>query len=237
LKLTKAYRNTKFLDSDEAREIRILSEYLEPKKRLRESQVERAIVAFGSARVRPLAAGVSGRDFYAEAAAVAEQLAQWTTSKHERARRYHLVAGGGPGLMQAFHEGGARVDRTLNIGLGISLPFEQHGNPYMDDERGFEFHYFFMRKFWFMNLAKAVVIFPGGFGTLDELFEVLTLTQTGKSSRMPIILYCKAFWEEVLNLPALARQGLISPEDLNLFQTVDSVDEVVIALTTALGAD
>jgi hypothetical protein len=235
LKLTKAYRNTRFLDSDEARELRILSEYLEPKKRLRESGVARAIVAFGSARIRPLEEGALARDFYVEAVAVAERLAQWTTSLHEPARRYHLVTGGGPGLMQAFHEGGARVDRRLNVGLGISLPFEQHGNPFMDEERGFEFHYFFMRKFWFMNLAKAVVIFPGGFGTLDELFEVLTLTQTGKSSRMPIVLYGKSFWEEVLNLPALARQGLISPEDLKLFQTVDSVGEAVAALTEALG--
>ena len=234
MSLTKAYKNERFLADEEARPVRILCEYLEPRERLHKQGVKRAIVAFGSARIRPLAAGVQGRDFYREAAALAEQLARWTTAAHTEGERYHLVAGGGPGLMQAFHEGGARVDRRLNVGLGISLPFEQQGNPFMDDERGFEFHYFFMRKFWFMNLAKAVVIFPGGFGTLDELFEVLTLTQTGKSSRMPIVLFGKSFWSEVLNLEALARQGLISPGDLELFSIVDTVEAAVTALTSGL---
>ena len=236
MKLIKAYKNEGFMSGEEARPLRIQSEYLEPLTRLKTLGVSRAIVAFGSARVQPLADGVEGRDYYREAADLAEQLARWTSAEHPPASRYHLVAGGGPGLMQAFHEGGARVDRKLNVGLGISLPFEQHGNPYMDIERGFEFHYFFMRKFWFMNLAKAVVIFPGGFGTMDELFEVLTLTQTGKSTAMPIVLFGSEFWGEVLNLPALARRGLISPGDLSLFSTVDTVAEALRHLTATLPA-
>ena len=187
MKLTKAYKNADFMAGDDARSVRILCEYLEPQSRLRQMGAQRGIVAFGSARTQPLPAGQGGVDYYRMATETGELLARWTSTQHAAADRYRLVTGGGPGIMQAFHEGGARVDRALNLGLGISLPFEQHGNPHLDGPMAFEFHYFFMRKFWFMNLAKAVVVFPGGFGTFDELFEMLTLTQTGKSSPMPMV--------------------------------------------------
>jgi uncharacterized protein (TIGR00730 family) len=235
LSITKAYRNARFLTGEDARSVRILCEYLEPLSRLRNEGVHRAIVAFGSARLRRQTTLDEGaRDYYSEAADLGERLARWTIATHAPDNRYSLVAGGGPGIMEAFHEGGARVDRKLNLGLGISLPFEPHANPYLDRRRAFEFHYFFMRKFWFMNLAKAFVVFPGGFGTLDELFEVLTLTQTGKAKAMPIVLHGREFWEEVINLPALARRGLIAERDLSLFQIADSVEEAFAAITRAL---
>ena len=234
MKLIKAYNNTDFLNGDDARSVRILCEYLEPLSRLKRDGVHRAIVAFGSARLRRQPPGGLGVDYFAAAAELGERLARWTTESHAAGQRYHLVTGGGPGIMEALHEGSARVDRCLNVGVGISLPFEQHGNPHLDELRGFEFHYFFMRKFWFMNLAKAVVVFPGGFGTLDELFEVLTLTQVGKASRMPIVLYGSEFWNEVLNIPALTRRGLISPADENLFTTADTVEQAFSLLTGTL---
>lgn len=196
--------------------------------------MSRAIVAFGSARVRRLTEGATGVDYFHDAAELGERLARWTTEKHPVDERYHLVTGGGPGIMEALHEGSARVNRQLNVGIGISLPFEQHGNPHLDGRHGFEFHYFFMRKFWFMNLAKAVVVFPGGFGTLDELFEVLTLTQVGKASRMPVVLYGSEFWKEILNIPALTRRGLISAADEEIFSYADTVEEAFGKLTRDL---
>ena len=234
MNLIKAYNNADFLNGDDARSVRILCEYLEPLSRLRKQGVHRAIVAFGSARVRRLQEGATGTDYFHDAAELGERLARWTVTEHPVGGRYHLVTGGGPGIMEALHEGSARVDQTLNVGIGISLPFEQHGNPWLDDGRGFEFHYFFMRKFWFMNLAKAVVVFPGGFGTMDELFEVLTLTQVGKASPMPVVLYGSEFWKEILNLPALTRRGLISPRDEEIFRYADTVDEAFAALTEPL---
>ncbi len=236
MKLIKAYNSADFLNGEDARSVRILCEYLEPLSRLKHEGINRAIVAFGSARVRRLTEGTTGVDYFHDAAELGEKLAHWTTKTHALGSRYHLVTGGGPGIMEALHEGSARVDRKLNVGIGISLPFEQHGNPYLDAGHGFEFHYFFMRKFWFMNLAKAVVVFPGGFGTLDELFEVLTLTQVGKASRMPVVLYGSEFWKEILNIPALTRRGLISADDENIFSYADSVEEAFAQLTSGLPA-
>lgn len=234
MKLVKAYNNAEFLNGDDARSVRILCEYLEPLSRLKREGISRAIVAFGSARVRRLTEGATGVDYFHDAAELGERLARWTTDAHAVGERYHLVTGGGPGIMEALHEGSARVNRQLNVGIGISLPFEQHGNPYLDERMGFEFHYFFMRKFWFMNLAKAVVVFPGGFGTLDELFEVLTLTQVGKAAAMPVVLYGSEFWKEILNIPALTRRGLISAADENFFSYADSVEEAFTLLTRTL---
>ncbi|HSW12646.1 MAG TPA: LOG family protein [Solimonas sp.] len=230
--LVKAYKNPEFLMSEEARSVRILCEYLEPSRRFKKLGIRNAVIVFGSARTQ--ARPEEGRNFWAEAAQFAEQMARWTLDAHGEGERYYLCTGGGPGIMEAVHEGTARVDRNLNIGLNISLPFEQHVNPHVSELRALEFHYFFMRKFWFLNLARAAVIFPGGFGTMDELFELLTLTQTGKSSRMPIVLYGRQFWEEVVNFPRLAELGLINPEDLELFRFCDSVDEAVEFLVSSL---
>lgn len=217
----KAYDNKKFLHSFGARPLRILAEYMEPDQRLRHLGIGRAVIFFGSARTRE-----GGRpDYYAAAANLAERMARWTIKEHAEADRCYICTGGGPGIMKAAHVGAARVDSAINIGFNISLPFEQHINPCVDAERGFEFHYFFTRKFWFINIAAAAVIFPGGFGTLDELFELLTLTQTGKSPRMPILLYGREFWSKVINFELLVKQGYISPEDLQLFTVVNSVEE------------
>jgi uncharacterized protein (TIGR00730 family) len=232
MKLTKAYKNHAFLMSDEARSVRILSEYLEPQARLRRAGVHRGVIFFGSARVQP--GQGNGPDYFAAAADLAERLARWTLNKHDLEQRYFICTGGGPGIMEAAHEGAARVDRHLNVGFNISLPFEQNVNPHVEPDLAFEFHYFFMRKFWFMNLARGLVIFPGGFGTFDELFEVLTLRQTNKAPRMPIVMFGKEFWDETLNLQALARRGLISPEDLDLMRVTDDVEDAASYLTATL---
>lgn len=237
--MTKAYKNQDFLLSDEARGVRMLCEYLEPKQRLEAAGVKRAIILFGSARTRrlqPAPGAKSAPDYYAMAADLAERFARWTTDNHQGDERYFLVTGGGPGIMEAGHEGGARVDRNLNIGFNISLPFEQHLNPFVEDDHSYEFHYFFMRKFWFMNLARAAVIFPGGFGTMDELFELLTLTQTGKSARMPIVLYDRSFWTETINFESFARRGLIRREDLDLFAYADTPEEAMDLVLSGLPA-
>jgi uncharacterized protein (TIGR00730 family) len=228
VKLDKAYENRDFLHSREARAIRIQCEQLEPEQRFRTLGVNRAVIVFGSARLSQ--DSVSCRD----AADLAERVARWTVAEHALPERYHLCTGGGPGIMQAVHEGAARVDRSLNIGLNISLPHEEVPNPFLDPGRAVEFHYFFMRKFWFMRLSRAMVIFPGGFGTLDELFEALTLTQTGKSERMPIVLYDSSFWNEIVNFEALARRGLIKPADLELFAFADTPEQAFELLRNGL---
>ena len=237
--MTKAYKNQEFLLSDEARGVRMLCEYLEPKQRLEAAGVKRAIILFGSARTRRLQAApgtTSAPDYYALAADLAERFARWTTDNHQGDERYFLVTGGGPGIMEAGHEGGARVDRTLNIGFNISLPFEQHINPFVEEDHSYEFHYFFMRKFWFMNVAEAFVVFPGGFGTLDELFEALTLTQTGKARPMPVVLFGKEFWDGLVNFDRLVERGLISKADVDALLMVDTVDEAFEAITQGLAA-
>ena len=224
MKLPKSYLNPEFLMSPEARTVRMLCEYLDPEKRFRELEIQRGIILFGSARLP------ADSQSYIDAAKLAELIARWTTDTHERINRYYIVTGGGPGIMQAAHEGAARVDAALNVGLNISLPHEEQANPFVDERRSVVFHYFFMRKFWFMNLARAAVIFPGGFGTMDELFELLTLTQTGKSSRMPIVLYDRAFWEETINFESFARRGLIRRDDLELFRYANTPDEALALL-------
>ena len=239
MKMTKAYTNQEFLMGEEARGIRILAEYMEPKDRLARNGVKRAIIMFGSARTRrlqPAHGKTSTPDYYALAADLAERFARWTIDTHAPDDRYFLCTGGGPGIMEAAHEGGARVDRNLNIGFNISLPFETHINPFVKDDHAFEFHYFFMRKFWFMNVAEAFVVFPGGFGTLDELFEALTLTQTGKARPMPVVLFGKEFWDGLVNFDRLVERGLISQADADALLMVDTVDEAFEAITTGLAA-
>ncbi|MGQ0620979.1 MAG: LOG family protein [Panacagrimonas sp.] len=230
MSVPKSYLNHDFLMSPEARSVRLLCEYLDPEKRFRELNINRGVILFGSARLP------KDSPSYIDAADLAERLARWTTEQHERSQRYYIVTGGGPGIMQAAHEGAARIDAALNVGLNISLPHEEDGNPFVDPLRSVVFHYFFMRKFWFLNLARAAVIFPGGFGTMDELFELLTLTQTGKSSRMPILLYDRAFWSETFNFESLARRGLIRREDLKLFTYADTPEDAAQQVIAGLPA-
>lgn len=248
METTKAYKNNEFLMSEEARTVRILCEYLEPQRRLAQQNINRGIAFFGSARSKPHdeqspaeastdSDGATSPDYYALAVELAERVANWTTERHPPKDRYYLVTGGGPGIMQAVHEGSARVHAALNVGLNISLPFEQHVNDYLTHQNAFEFHYFFMRKFWFVNLARAAVTFPGGFGTLDELFELMTLIQTGKAPRMPVVLFGTEFWNELINFETLARRGLISEGDLSLFAVCDDVDSAFRHLVSGLEPD
>ncbi len=235
--MEKAYRNLEFLGSAAARPLRILSEYLEPRARLQRHNIYRSVAVWGSARLKVRRKRhLIGCDYYRLARDFGAELARWTTETHAAGERYHVLTGAGQGIMEAAHEGAASVNRNLNVGLNISLPYEQVVNPYIPEHQLFEFHYFFMRKFWFANLASALVVFPGGFGTLDELSEILTLMQTGKSVRRPVILFGSEFWNRVLNLELLAELELIEKDDLTLFQRVDTVEEGMAILRESLPA-
>src|SRR5579864_23721 len=226
-----AYRNLSFLDSPDARSLRILSEYLYPLSHFRQQKIHDTIVFFGSART--LEMGPLGR-YYNEARALARRLTEWSNSLEASHRRFVVCTGGGPGIMEAANRG-AQDAGGKTIGLNIGLPFEQRPNPFITPELSFEFHYFFMRKFWFAYLAKALVIFPGGFGTLDELFEILTLAQTRKlESKIVIVLYGSKYWKEVLNVEALVKHGTIDPEDLQLFQYADDPETALAILQEQL---
>lgn len=215
------YRNQVFLDSDEARPIRILSEYLEPLYRLKEEHIHDTIVFFGSARLT--ADGPLGH-YYQDAQELAAKLTTWSQTLLKSERRFVICSGGGGGIMEAANRGASEAGGRT-IGFNIGLPNEQRPNPYITPSLGFEFHYFFMRKLWFSHLAKALVAFPGGFGTLDELMETLTLSQTHKIDRdIVILLYGSSYWKEIINFDAMVKHGVISAEDLNLFQFVDDVD-------------
>src|SRR5882724_3534125 len=195
-----AYRDEAFLDSDAARPLRILAEYLQPLDAFERERVHDTIVFFGSARLRP--EGPLGR-YYAEARELARLVTEWSQGLASPARRFLVCSGGGPGIMEAANRGAADA-RGRTIGLNIGLPHEQRPNPYISPGLGFEFHYFFMRKLWFAHLARALVVFPGGFGTFDELMEILTLMQTEKiDRRIPVVLYGSAYWNEVINFEAL----------------------------------
>src|SRR3954447_7398261 len=249
-----AYLYPEFLESAEARPIRILSEYLEPLRRFKEQKIQDTVVFFGSARVnsreraeRALqslrARGVENADaayqkelrrsrkalewarYYEEARELARLLTAWTQTLQSDTHRFVVTSGGGPGIMEAANRGaGGGGGKT--IGLNIRLPFEQGANPYITDGLHFEFHYFFMRKFWFAYLAKALVIFPGGFGTCDELFEILTLVQTDKlSKKIGVILYGRDYWDAVIDFKPFAEWGAIAEQDMDLIRFADSPAE------------
>lgn len=226
-----AYRDPEFLDSDAARPLRILAEYLHPFEVFRRQRVHDTIVFFGSAR---LAADGPFARYYAEARELARLITEWSTSLKTPARRFLVCSGGGGGIMEAANRGAADAGGR-SIGLNIGLPHEQRPNPYVTRELCFEFHYFFMRKLWFAHLARAMVVFPGGFGTLDELFEMLTLAQTHKLDRpVLILLYGTGYWGEIVNFPALVKHGMISAEDLALFRFVETPAEALDALRTGM---
>jgi hypothetical protein len=246
-----AYLYPEFLESNEARPLRVLAEYLEPLERFKEQKIQDTVVFFGSARVdsreraeralRTLRArGVQNADdhyaaeltrsrravewarFYEDARVLARMLTHWSLSLQSDNHRFVVTSGGGPGIMEAANRG-AHEAGGKTVGLNIRLPFEQGANPYITEGLHFEFHYFFMRKFWFAYLAKALVVFPGGFGTLDELFEILTLAQTDKlSNKIEVILYGREYWKDVLDLKPMVEWGAIAEQDLDLLHYADT---------------
>jgi len=226
-----AYLNETFLESPDARGLRILSEYLEPLSHFRDEKIQDTVVFFGSARITE--DGPQG-EYYRDARTLARLITEWSSKIEAPFHRFVICSGGGPGIMEAANRGASDAGGKT-IGLNIGLPFEQQPNPYITPELSFEFHYFFMRKFWFAYLAKAMVIFPGGFGTLDEFFEILTLAQTHKlEGKIVIVLYGSKYWKEVLNFDALVRHNTISPDDLGLFQYADDPESALAVLQDQL---
>lgn len=213
-----AYQNAGFVEGEAGRPIRILSEYLGPLAALESAGVRDTIVLFGSARITehgPFS------EYYQAARQLAAAGTSWSKQLAPDASRFLICSGGGGGIMEAANRGAAEAGGRT-IGFNIGLPFEQRPNAYVTRELSFEFHYFFMRKLWFAHLARAIVVFPGGFGTLDELFEILTLSQTHKLERkMCIVLYGSSYWKEVLNFEAFVKHGMIAAEDLQLFHFMD----------------
>jgi len=253
----RAYENLEFLNSMDARTLRILAEYMEPLQRFTRQKVKDTIVFFGSARLKPedeAAADVRhlthllkrpkladrsemekelakakkhlrNARYYTEAMELARLLTEWSLSLHEKGQHFVICSGGSGGIMEAANRG-AKLAGGRSIGLNISLPSEQMPNPYITQELNFEFHYFFMRKFWFMNLAKALVIFPGGYGTLDEFMELVTLVQTKKITyHLPIVMYGSEYWKRVINFKHMEDHAMISEEDLHLFRFCNTPEE------------
>ena len=242
-----AYENPQFLNSPDGRILRIMSEYTEPLARFRREQIQDTVVFFGSARflssedasnvlnqlpsdadesIRKAAqASIDMARYYEDARRMAYLLSEWAAQIPARRKRFVVTTGGGPGIMEAANRG-AREAGSKTIGLNIRLPFEQYPNAYITPSLNFDFHYFFMRKFWFAYLAKALVIFPGGFGTMDELFEILTLAQTQKlAKKILVVIYGRQYWDRLINFQAMIDAGAISASDLDLFKLVDSPEE------------
>ena len=250
----KAYLKESFLTSSDGRPLRILAEYLEPRRRFDQHRIDDTVVFMGSARFvsREQAEAeveAAGRDkaalerarerlamsrYYEDARELARRLTEWSKGLEDEERRFVVCTGGGPGIMEAANRGASEA-KGLNVGLTISIPLEEFDNRYVTRELSFHFHYFFMRKFWFAYLAKALLVFPGGFGTLDEMFEILTLRQTRKMSKhLAIVLFGSSYWDEVVDFEALIRHGTIDREDLQLFRRTESVDEAFEIVTRHL---
>jgi hypothetical protein len=257
-KPTKAYQDLDFLNSSDGRTIRILTEYLQPKSKFKKHKVMDTIVFFGSARLkarrealkdysaiktsnpkqtenfalklREAQLSLDMSRYYEDAVELSKRLTEWSLNLETTANRFIICTGGGPGIMEAANKG-AKKAGGYSIGLNISIPFEQYVNNYVTPDMSFEFHYFFMRKFWFAYLSKALVIFPGGFGTIDELFEILTLVQTQKiKKKLAVIIYDKKYWNKIINFDALVELGMINKSDLSSFTMCSTIDEAYDAI-------
>ncbi len=249
-----AYHNEAFLNSPNARALRILSEYLEPQSRFERYKLDDTIVFMGSARTisreqaeQELRAAEGGSgdleqarrrlqlsQYYEDARDLAARLTHWSKGLDDPERRFVVCTGGGPGIMEAANRGASEA-KGVNVGLTISIPAEEFDNTYVTRGLSFHFHYFFMRKFWFAYLAKALIVFPGGFGTLDELFEILTLLQTRKIRKhLPMVLFGTRYWKEIIDFDALIHHGMIDAADLGIFHRTDSVDDAFQFITSRL---
>lgn len=252
VKPKKAYENDNFLNSADGRVLRILAEYLHPKSKFRKHKIMDTIVFFGSARLKskrdaladfrkinkmnPKAPGFAQKlrysqlmvdmsRYYEDAVELSRRLTEWSLNLDTTANRFIVCTGGGPGIMEAANKG-AKKAGGYSVGLNISIPFEQFVNRYVTPDLSFEFHYFFMRKFWFAYLSKALIIFPGGFGTMDECFEVLTLVQTEKiKKKLLMVIYDEKYWKSIINFDVLVEKGMISESDLKLLNFCSSIDE------------
>jgi uncharacterized protein (TIGR00730 family) len=258
----KAYENLDFLNSSDARILRILAEFLEPKTKFRKHKIVDTIVFFGSARLlsrqkstaalnkfktinpkdtsneklalalRNAQHMVKMSKYYEDAVELSKRLTEWSLNLDTSGNRFIICTGGGPGIMEAANKG-AKLAGGYSVGLNISIPFEQFVNKYVSPDLQFEFHYFFMRKFWFAYLAKALVVFPGGFGTMDEFFEIITLIQTDKiKKKMLLIVYDEKYWKNIINFDGLVSNAVISPSDLNLFSFCENVDDAFTLITS-----
>jgi len=257
--LQKAYENEEFLNSSDARILRILAEFLEPQGKFKKHNIADTIVFFGSARLLPRDQAVKAlnkfntldpkkvkgfaeklraaqhavlmSNYYEDAVKLSKRLTEWSLGFNSSSNRFIICTGGGPGIMEAANKG-AKLAGGISIGLNISIPFEQFVNKYVSPDLSFEFHYFFMRKFWFAYLAKALIVFPGGFGTMDEFFEIMTLVQTGKiKKKLLMVVYDEKYWKSIINLENLHSNGMINKEDLNLFSFCNTVDEAFNLIT------
>ncbi|OSQ51056.1 LOG family protein [Marivita geojedonensis] len=225
-----AFADEEFMFREELRPVRLQLELLKPQLLLDEHQIESTIVLFGGARIPRPSEAASARTktlaelshFYDEARSFAQLMTRKSIASN--GREFVVVTGGGPGVMEAGNRGAAD-EGGKSIGLNIVLPHEQAPNEFVTPELCFNFHYFAIRKMHFLMRARAICIFPGGFGTLDEMFESLTLIQTGRMDRVPFLLFGRAFWEKIINWDALADAGTISPEDLDLFRFVETAEE------------
>jgi len=258
--LLKAYENVDFLNSADARILRMLAEFLQPQSRFRRLKIIDTIVFFGSARlmskrdamkvynefktINPKATAKLAEElraaqqlvlmskYYEDTVELSRRLTEWSMNLKTPANRFIVCTGGGPGIMEAANKG-AKLAGGFSVGLNISIPFEQYINKYVSPDLSFEFHYFFMRKFWFAYLAKALIVFPGGFGTMDEFFELITLNQTGKiKKKLLLVVYDKKYWSNIINFNGLVEHGVISKSDLNLFSFCNTVDEAFELITS-----
>ncbi|GIK20843.1 MAG: TIGR00730 family Rossman fold protein [Ignavibacteriota bacterium] len=251
-KSLKAYQNSDFLSSADGRTLRLIAEYLEPQARFKKHKIMDTIVFFGSARLKSKKEALADFNkiknanpkstpnfakelrkaqhslemsrYYEDAVELSKRLTEWSMNLETNANRFIVCTGGGPGIMEAANKG-AKKAGGYSVGLNISIPFEQFVNRYVTKELSFEFHYFFMRKFWFAYLSKAFIVFPGGFGTFDELFEILTLVQTEKiRKKLAVVIYDEKYWKSVVNFNALIENGLINEADLKLFHFCNDID-------------
>ncbi len=254
----KAYENLEFLNSSDARIIRMLAEFIEPQSKFRKHKIIDTIVFFGSARLKSRKDSLAEYNkfkvmnpktptfaenlrfaqrqlemskYYEDAVELSKRLTEWSLNLGTHSNRFIICTGGGPGIMEAANKG-AKSAGGISVGLNISIPFEQFVNKYVTKDLSFEFHYFFMRKFWFAYLAKCLIVFPGGFGTMDEMFELLTLQQTGKiKKKMLLVVYDEKYWKQVLNFDALADHGVINKEDVEFLSFCSTVDQAFNLIT------